>query len=153
MFDVEQFMNSTVEGVLDTKLIPHPVGEFTGQIGPDPKDVAIATGTGKDGRPWARLTVMISTLDPSGELEKTMGRKPTARLETLLDLTDSGALDFGKGRNIRLGQLREAVGQNRAGAWTFRNLHNQTLKYVVTQEPDKQDSSIIYARVGKVTSV
>ena len=38
-----------------------------------------------------------------------------ARQSVWLDITEEGSLDHGKGKNVQLGQLREAVGQNQAG--------------------------------------
>ena len=50
----------------------------------------------------------------------------------MLDLTPSGSLDTSKGKNIGLGRLREAVGQNKPGqAFSFQNLPGLMAKITI----------------------
>ena len=147
MFDI----NTTMDSVLDTTVIPHPTGEFTGQIQTDEGAIGLKQDTAASGRKWAMLTCKVKTLDPGGEIEKQMGRPPFVTLSVMLDVTESGQLDSGKGRNVQLGQLREDVGQNKPGPWSFANLAGQTLRYKVDHEPAKDGSGKIYTRVTQFT--
>lgn len=143
MFDLNQI---EVTASLDTALMPHPEGEFTGQIGIEEKDIEIKQDTTAEGKAWAKLNLKIHTLDPSKDVENVMGRKPTVMASFWLDLTDGGQLDVGKGRNITLGQLRDAVGLNVAGQpFRWRDLAGKTLRYRVKHTAAKDGSGRIYA--------
>lgn len=55
----------------------------------------------------------------NADLEAKMGRKEvTTRMSCWLDFDASGALSEEDGKNYRLGQLRDAVGQNVGGNWS-----------------------------------
>lgn len=155
-FDIQQFMGTSFDGGLDTRLKPHPVGEYTGQIGVEDTAVSLSQGvSAKDGTPWCRCVVNIQTDDPTGNIFADLGRKPTARLDFLLDLAPGGGgLDLNKGRNIRLGQLLEACGLNGPGQkWTFNMMKGKAVKFKVTHEPRRDDPTIIDARVSAVSKV
>ena len=38
-------------------------------------------------------------------------------MQMILDIGGDGGLDFGPNKNVNLGKVRDAVGQNAAGAW------------------------------------
>jgi len=112
MFSPEQFLDMSVDQANDTKVIPVPVGEY------------IAVCTEVKARPWS------SKSDPSksgialdlqwsiddANVKALLGRDDVkVKQGVMLDLTESGGLDMGKGRNVGLGRLREAVGLNTPG--------------------------------------
>lgn len=112
MFSPEQFLDMSVDQANDTKVIPVPVGEY------------IAVCTEVKARPWS------SKSDPSksgialdlqwsiddANVKALLGRDDVkVKQGVMLDLTESGGLDMGKGRNVGLGRLREAVGLNTHG--------------------------------------
>lgn len=112
MFDEEAFLSTTVEGEMSTEFVPVPEGEYNGVI----ESINLRSGTGEKGD-WAVLDVNW-TIDDATVQEVTGMENPKVRQSLFLDITDSGGLDLGKGKNINLGRLREAVGQNGAGAWS-----------------------------------
>lgn len=113
MFNEDDFMNNTTEGEMSTEFTPIPEGEFQAFI----KGVKVRSGVSeKTGSEWAVLDVTWS-IDDAGVAEETGLDNPTCRQSVFLDLTPEGGLDYGKGKNIQLGRLREAVGQN-SGAWS-----------------------------------
>ena len=119
MFDADSFMSNSVEGELETVSTPIPTGEFPAVI----QSVAARSGD-KDGKPWAMLDVTWGI--DSQEVSEATGRDVnTCRQSIFLDITESGGLDMSKGKNVGLGRLRAAVGQNNAGAWAPSMLEGQ----------------------------
>jgi hypothetical protein len=65
--------------------------------------------------------------------------------DVMLDLTDSGQLDMAKGRNVRLGRLREALDLNAPGRpFSFAMIQGRMAKVKVGHRVDGED---IYAEV------
>jgi len=142
-FDPSQLLNLSIEGSNDTKLTPVPEGEYNAII----EDVQIKSGISqKTQEPWAKVEVKCSIEDSA--LQAQIGRKPTVRGGVMLDLTDQGTLDLGKGRNIGLGRLREAVNLNSPGqSFAFTQLVGQYVKVRVGHRADPKDPSMIYDEV------
>lgn len=142
-FDPSQLLNITVEGANDTRLIPVPEGEYAAII----EDVQMRSGVSqKTQEPWARLDLKCSIED--SQLQATIGRKPSVRGGVMLDLTDQGTLDLGRGRNIGLGRLREACGLNQPGqSFSFTQLVGQYVKVRVGHRADPKDPSLVYDEV------
>lgn len=148
-FDVNAFMNETVDGVLDTSIVPVPDGEHMGQIGTGEKDVDIQVGE-KNGKPWMRAIVMVELTDPN--LKAQLKRDQVkVRYDFFVDLNEQGKIDTRPQRNVNLGKLREAVNQNRPGAWAFGMLKGQPLKVKTKQEKATDGSDNIYTKVVGVT--
>lgn len=104
-FDPDMFMNTETTDANDTHFVPVPVGEYPGVI------KAVKPRTAGD-KPVLEVTWGV---DDAGVREVTGLEDPTVRQTVWLDLTPSGHLDFGKGKNVQLGKLREALGQNVPG--------------------------------------
>lgn len=104
-FDPDLFMNTTTTDANDTNFAPVPVGEYQASI----KEVKAATAGDK---PVLNVTWAI---DSDEVREETGLASPTVRQTIWLDLTEQGGLDNGKGKNVGLGKLREALGQNTPG--------------------------------------
>ena len=112
MFNPDQFLDMQIEGQNDTKIIPVPAGEYTAMI----EEVKVRQWQGKADPSKSGLTLDVqwSIDDPS--VKELLGRdKVTVKQGIMLDLTDAGGLDMGKGRNIGLGRLREALDLNQPG--------------------------------------
>jgi len=144
-FNPDLFMQTSSTESLSTKLIPVPEGEFPGVI----KSVTPRT------LPSGSAVVDVVWGIDSPEVASVTGiANPTVRQSLWLDLTESGGLDFSKGKNVQLGRLREAVGQNKAGkAWAPSMLMGAAAKIKVTQSPDKNDPDTIYANVSAVSAL
>lgn len=114
MFDEDAFMSSTSEGEMSTEFTPVPVGEYSAVV----KKVGTRSGEGEGEKgSWAMLDVTWA-IDDAGVTEITGMDNPSVRQSIFLDITESGGLDYGKGKNIGLGRLREALGQNTGAAWS-----------------------------------
>lgn len=129
MFDVNDFLTSSNESTLDDKFIPMPEGEYQAQIGMGDDDLKIQTGE-KDGKPWARFIARLEVLDPSGEIEKQIFRKPMMNYDFFLDLDENGKLNRDKQKNIRLGALLTATNNNRPG-WKPTDIRGKVFKVKV----------------------
>jgi len=131
MFDKSQFLNMAVTGSNATEFVPVPVGEYPMTV----ESVDVSTGTSDAGQNWARLDVIAVVQDE--EVKKFMSRdKVTVRGGFMLDVVEqdgNATLDMGKGRNVRLGRLREAVGLNdEKQDFMFTMLVGQSCKGKVT---------------------
>ncbi len=145
VFDADTFLNTEITGEMDTKLIPIPEGNWFSQV----EKVAFREVTQKkDGLKRAVMDVTWAILDDSVK-KATKIDKPMARQTVFLDLNEQGGLDMGKGRNIQLGRLREAVSQNRSGKpWSPANLTGQSANVEIKQRIEGDD---IYSDIKKVT--
>jgi len=118
MFDPELFTGTAVEGEMSTEFTPIPEGEFN----------AIVSGVkAREAKGHVMLDVSWD-IDDAAVAEATQRDKNTARQTLFLDMTESGGMDMGKGKNIQLGKLREALGQNGPGAWSPSMLEGKVAK-------------------------
>lgn len=83
------------------------------------------------------------------EQQAKIGRdRYKVKQDIMLDLNDSGGIDTGKGKNIKLGRLREALGLNKPGQpFSFRMLSGRVAKVSVKH---RLVDDTIYAEVGGV---
>lgn len=147
-FDANAFLDMQVNDANDTKIIPIPVGEYTGVA----SKVECRQWTSKKDPSVCGLTLDITWELDDASLKELLGRdKITVRQGIMLDLTESGGLDMGKGRNVGLGKLREGLDLNRPGeAFSFQMIPGRVAKVSVTQRIDGEN---IYAEVKGVARV
>ena len=142
-FNPDTFLNTEVSSANATAYVPVAEGEFTGSI------KKIAPRVLNDGR--AVLDVTWAVDDETTRQETGMA-EPTVRQTIWLDLNESGSLDFGKGRNVGLGRLRDALGQNVSGKpWAPGMLVGGVAKIKVAHSIDKRDNVTINAEVKAVS--
>lgn len=146
-FDPNAFMNQVSSEANDTRITPCPVGEYIGVLG-EPKLAEITSQ--KTGETYLQLTIPV-TIDDE-EAKKATGRDTlTVRWQSFLERTAEGALDFGKGKNVKLGRLREATGLNKPGEpFSIPRFQGKMLKVSVTHRPSPNDAETIYDEIGKV---
>jgi hypothetical protein len=132
-FDPATFLDMQVTDAMSTAPVPIDIGEYPAVI----EKVDIRPWTSKDGTKNGLALDITWDIDDAGQKSKLGRDKVSVRQGLMLDLNDSGGLDTGKGRNVGLGRLREALGLNQAGApFSFRNLVGQVAKISVIQRPD-----------------
>lgn len=129
LFNPDEFMKMTVDSPMETDYQLAPEGTFVGTVGDfDSKaiqkfDFVYQKGpkAGEAGS-MTKFTCPFVTQDPA--ILAVMEGRQTVTLESqlTLDRTPTGALDFGKDRNVRLGRLRAALGQNNPGPWDISQL-------------------------------
>lgn len=128
MFDADEFMTQTVDQPLETEFKLCPEGEFPMMID-DFDSRAIVTyefvyskgdRAGQDGS-MTKLTLPFIVNDDGAKA--LLGRdKVIVPTDFILDLDDTGHLAHGTNKNVKLGQVREAVNQNQSGPWSFAQL-------------------------------
>jgi hypothetical protein len=148
MFDANTLLNQDITGAASTEYVPIPVGEYNAVI----KDIDLKEVTSKkDGKMYRFLEVQFA-LDSPEVAELTGMTEPRVRQSMILDITDAGSLDLGKGKNVSLGRLREACNQNDPSrAWNFNMLVGQAVKVSVKHRIG--DEGQIYAEVKNVAKL
>jgi len=131
-FDPNVFLSAEIKGANETKFTLTPKGEWDGFV----KELSMDEF---DGKPILVITWGLL----NEELKKVMGvEQPQIQDRIFLDF-ENGALQFGPNKNIKLGRLREAVGQNDAKQkWNFNMLNGAgPVKIMVDHVPDIGDNA------------
>lgn len=154
-FNKDAFLQQTVAQALDTTRLPFPEGPHDDlQI----KDLSLNSGTVKEGqnagKTWAQLTIIYMSTDPDVRAEMKLAdeQDATVRQQIFLDLTDEGLLDVAPGRNIGLGKVRHAAGQNNDEEWSIMDLKGATVGGVRVKHTINNDTQDVYAEVTAVYS-
>lgn len=146
-FDPDAFMQTQFSEASETKFITVPEGEYNAVIDKVEANPWQSQAKGTSG---LRLDVTWK-LDDAVAAEATGMANPTVRQGIMLDLTDSGGLAFGPGKNINLGRLREAVGQNKPGqSWAPTMLIGQPARVTVKHRMVDEN---VYAEVKGVSKI
>jgi len=147
-FDADTLLNTDVTGAASTEYVPIKVGEFTGII----TDVGAKEVVSKKNGETYRFLEVQYMVDDEEVREETGMAEPKVRQSMILDFTDAGTLDLGKGKNVNLGRLREACNQNDPSkAWNFQMLVGQAVKISVKHRTG--DEGQIYAEVKGVSKL
>jgi hypothetical protein len=143
VFNPETFMDSTLTAPNATKVEGVPPGEYQAVVDDEIKPPKVVTT--KTGETMVFFEVPFNIQDEA--LKAKLGRdKLQVRHSVRLDIDESGALDMGKGKNVGLGRLREALGMN-DGPFIPRALAG---KGPVTVSVQYQKGSTEYTEVNKV---
>lgn len=130
-FDPDLFVQSTVEGEMSTQYVPIPEGEF-------PLRAHEVKGRlSKNDNAILDITWIV---EDDSVKEETGMDEPKVRQSIFLDVNEGGMLDLGKGKNVQLGRLREALGQNNGGAWSPNMIVGNMVMGLVTQRLVTTDS-------------
>lgn len=136
-FDPNQFLDMQVTDSNSTKLEPVPEGEYIAII----ESVKVRQWAKKDDPSVSGLTLdLVWNIDDQDLKARLDRQKVTVRQGVMLDLQENGGLDMGKGKNVTLGRLREAVGLNTPGQpFAFSMLVGRPAKVVVKQRIDGEN--------------
>ncbi len=130
--NTEQFLQTTTSEALDERLDPCPPGEWLAVAGkPEVRDFTYKSGD-REGETGYRMVIRWAIQDQ--EAKDAVDRDSLSVTQSiLLDLNESlDGLDFGKGKNIGLGQIRAALGQNEPGeSWSPAMIEGQLAKLQV----------------------
>lgn len=133
MIDIAQFMNAQQEGKENAvKRTPIPAGEYRAVV----QDVELESIQGKKDPTKVYLKCNVTyNIDDAGLRETLKREKISISDGFLVDLTDSGSIDYSEDRNIRLGRLRRATGLNVPGQpWSFPMFKGRPLKIKIGHE-------------------
>lgn len=141
-FNPDTFLNTQTNEANDTVTIPVPEGEHPAAV----KSIKPRVLT--DGR---AVLDIYWTVNSDEAREATGQAEPMVRQSVWLDITEQGGLDFGKGKNVQLGKVRDAVGQNQSGKpWAPGMLVGAAAMVKVAHSIDKRDGETIQADVKAV---
>lgn len=149
-FDPASFLEQSVDEPLSTQMKPVPEGEYLAMIDSF-SDTPVREVNTKNG---PRLVLRVPYVLQDENLKAELGRDTIRVFQDLwLDTDAQGRLLTGGDSNIRLGQLRAAVGQNTSGPWNIKMLQGRgPLKIVVKHRSDDKDPSVKYTEVSRVTA-
>jgi len=146
MFDPNAFLEQVITEVGSTEATPIPAGEYLAFI--DKKE--LTTWQKKDDPTVSGVKLKITWVLEDQAVRELLGRdKVMVTQDIMLDITDTGSLDMGKGRNVELNRLRAAVDLNVSG-FSFNQLDGRMARVTVKQDQDKNDPQKFYARVKAV---
>lgn len=146
MFDPQQFLDTPVTDANSTSIQPVPEGEFVAII----EKAEVRAWQGKKDPTQAGLALdVIFNIDDANLKQQLDREKISVKYGIMLDLSPTGGLDMGKGKNVKLGRLREAVGLNKPGQpFKMTDLVGCMAKIAVTQRIDGEE---VYNDVKAVT--
>ncbi len=135
-FDPNTFLNQSFDEANDTKVVPCPVGEYLALA----DKVEIKSWAARDGSS-SGLKAEITWDIQDENVKQLLGRDTVkVRQQQMLDLTETGALDFGKGKNVGLGRIREALGLNTPGdPFAFSMIQGRMAKVKVSHRANGED--------------
>lgn len=147
-FDPNTFLEMTTMDSNSTVQTPVPVGEY------------LAVVEKIEARPWKKkddpsvggMALDITwNIDDAGVKQLLEREKVTVKQGIMLDMTETGGLDMGKGKNVGLGRLRAAMDLNNAGQpFGFKMLEGRMARVAVSHRIDDKDPEKIYAEVKAV---
>jgi hypothetical protein len=149
VFDPKTFASMTFTDSNSTESVPVPVGEWPATI--DKQEIVAWAKKDDPSKSGLKLNLSLAIDDPA--VAQLTGRpKNLVRYELMLDLTPEGGLDFGKGMNVRLGRLREALGLNKPGQpFSFDMLVGHALKASIKHEEYKGQLTAQCSGVASLT--
>jgi len=153
VFDTEAFLQQNQQVELDDHRTVVNANEYRAYI----TKVEARTGQFRKGpnvgQSYIALDVHFGIDDPDLQAQLNLSGPPTVRKSMLLDVDDNGNLLAGANRNVDLGMVRKAVGQNTGEAWYPKMLEGQGPVLIhVTERPDEKDPNKIYNDVGAVVA-
>lgn len=157
MFDPDTFMQQAVDGPLETEYKMVPQGEYSNvYIGDFDSKAFTARDWQKDSKQGTLHNFNIPFVINDAKAAAAVGRddgKVTVYMDVLLDMKTDGGLDTGVNKNLRLGQVRDAAGQNSPGI-PLSNLRGAGpfVVTVVHESGERKDKSKWQkATIGKIT--
>ena len=148
-FDPETFMHEEHEAPMETAFTPVDEDEYEAYID-DVEAEALKTDDGP--KPVLQITYALTSEEVKAKLEMD---KVTVRQTVWLDFDEqTGKLAFGPNKNVRLGRIRDAVGQNEDGEpWAPSMLKGAGPVVIkVGHRFNKETGEGPYADVQKVTA-
>lgn len=150
MFNADAFLNQTASAPMATSVTPCPEGEFKFVIDDSDKAIKFNEFTSDKGT-FHTMEVLCNCLD-DGVKAKLGREKVMVPIKMFLDLDASGSgLSTEPDKNVQLGKLREALGQNDGSPWAPAMLKGKgPFMGKVTQRADKDDPTIKYSEIKRV---
>lgn len=154
-FDPDTFMNQNVDQPLAENFTPIPTGDYQMMVGDfDRSAFGVAKWTDKQsGEEREQITFECPMVLQAPEVAAKMQRdKLVSTYRMFIDLDATGQIDASPDKNVKLGRLRKALGQNNPGLpWNFNMLKNQgPVMGRIGHREDKHDKERKFAEVVSV---
>lgn len=146
-FNAESFLSTRSQGKMDTKYPTCPAGWYQAQI----DNLAARQVDKNDGS--GQSTVMdINWLVLDDNVKQQLNvERVLVRQGIFLDLTEEGQLDYGTGKNVKLGKVRDVLKQNNPKKDWFPNLLIGSMARIhVEHKPNPNDPDSPYANVTEI---
>jgi len=127
-FDPDLFLQQTVDEPLATEFTLVPTGEYMAAIDDFDKDaieqIDFEYKKGpRAGQPGTMTKLTLPFVIDDAKVKAELAReKVVISKQVILDLDDNGQLAHGKNKNIELGRIRDALGQNDDDTWSIAKL-------------------------------
>lgn len=109
VFDKDTFLNQSVQGKSETDFTPVPINEYKGCYIDDIDIKMIEDKETHEEEPM--LNIHWAFTDEA--LKSMLGmEKVVVKDSVFLDLDENGSIAFGINKNVKLGRIRDAAGQN-----------------------------------------
>lgn len=159
-FDADQFMTETVDQPLETEFKLCPTGEYRAMIDTftseaiENFDFEYKRGP-QAGQPGSMKKFTCPFVIDDAAAAAILNRdRVIVTKQMILDIDkDTGRLDFGTNKNIELGRIRDAVGQNNPGPWTIGNLRGAGPVMVKVEHVDFERKDKTKGKRAEVTRV
>lgn len=155
MFNAEKFLNTSIQAAGSTVVLVCPEGEYKAFT--DDGDKAIVFRDGDAARNLSPQCIVLFAITGDQEPNRFLKRdKVLVPMTCWLDLTEDGeSLDLSEGKNVNLGRLRKAIGQNDpALQWNPMMMKGKGPVLIkVGQRSDQNDPTIKYAEVKRVSAI
>lgn len=160
-FNPDLFIQDAIEGEMSTKMELIPKGEYIGFIDSQKPINSVRLITPNDPSKQPFFAIAVNVILDAPEVSEAIGRsRLSVRYEILADRDPiTGTLHRGKGKNVKLGRLRELVGQNNPGPWSLGMLAGAgPLLCKVDYKEDNRDSQLpieerrVYETIVAVTA-
>lgn len=149
-FDPATLLSMEVSEANATKYISVPAGEWPARIVDFKGRSAKNAETGVE---TPVIDIFFGITDPK-VIETTGMDEPRVRQSLFLDLNPNGGLATGEGKNVKLGKLRDVLGQNKPGQpWRFDMLRGGIVKVKVSHAPNPKDPENPYVNVDAVSKL
>lgn len=141
-FDPNEFVNQSTEGAMEETFSPIPEDEYQVMIlnnqDNERQQIRIREINTKNGPGYVMDVPM--RVDAPGNEE---AHERIVRWSGFLDFTPEHGFEFGPNKNVQLGQLRAAAGQNEPGKpWKPADLEGQILKVKVKHDPSGRFANV-----------
>jgi hypothetical protein len=147
-FDPNTFLDMTTTDANSTQALPVPAGEYIAMV----KEIKARPWTSRQDPSKSGMALDVTWSIDDAAVKEQLGRQEvTVKQGIMLDVTETGGLDMGKGKNVSLGRLREATNLNHPGQpFGFRMLEGRPAKVKVEHRIDGDN---IYAEVKQVAKL
>ena len=146
-FDVNSLLSQTIAEAGSTQTVPVPAGDHRAYV----EKWELKTWAKKDDPTVSGVKLQVIWNIEDQEVRDLLGRdKVLVQQDIMLDLDENGNIALGKGRNVDLNRLREALHMNGGRPFSFSAIDGQYAIISVKHDVDKNDPEKIYPRVKAV---